>query len=173
TDPQRHIQRRDEAEATTALIIPTVIVRIERQAPAHFLDAARKFLARDDAASSDGARAHLFADAHAAPLRARDCCHSRLARTVTPKRRGDSIVTVGASGPSRIRLPVRSLIRLSWHHSTKVKTWSSARLVSGASSASTRLRMGVFCPRLNCLLCCLVARRGRCRPVSPDATART
>jgi len=82
----------------------------------------------------------------------RACCHSRLARTVTPKRRGDSIVTVGASGPLRIRRPVRSLIRLRAHHSWKVRTWSSARLVSGASSASTRLRMGVFCPRF-CLGC--------------------
>src|SRR5262249_17736838 len=33
--------------------------------------------------------------------------------------------------------------------------------------------MGVFRPRrCLCLLCCLVTRRGRCHPVSPDATVR-
>src|SRR5215471_8455112 len=50
-DSKRHIQRRDKAEATPALIIPTIIVRIERQALAHFLEAAREFPAHDDAAS--------------------------------------------------------------------------------------------------------------------------
>src|SRR5262249_41570075 len=71
TNPQRHIQWCDKAEATTALIIPIVIVGIKRQPLAHFLDAAREFPPRDDGANTDGARARLFADAHAASLRAR------------------------------------------------------------------------------------------------------
>src|SRR5215472_3014873 len=67
----------------------------------------------------------------------RACCHSRLAATRMPMRRGDSCTNGGPSGPSRIRLPVRSLMRLSRHHSWKVRTWSSASEVNGASSAST------------------------------------
>ena len=52
-----------------------------------------------------------------------------------------------------MRRPVRSLIRFSRHHSTKLKTWSSASEVSGASSASTRRAIGVFVPRRFCLGC--------------------
>jgi len=51
-----------------------------------------------------------------------------------------------------MRRPVRSEIRLSAHHSWKLRTWSSASEVSGASSASTRLRMDVLRPRLGCLV---------------------
>src|SRR6516164_539150 len=67
TDAHRHIQRRDEAEAAPALVTPTINVRIERQAPPHFIDAAREFLARDDGADGDGARERLFAGHHRAP----------------------------------------------------------------------------------------------------------
>jgi len=71
TDPQRHVQRRDETEATPALVVPITVVWIEREPLAHFLKPAREFPARDDAASTDGARARLFADAHAEPRQRR------------------------------------------------------------------------------------------------------
>jgi len=57
-------RRRDEAEGTTAFVIPIAVVRVEAATGAHFFEPAREFLARDDAASTDGARARLFADAH-------------------------------------------------------------------------------------------------------------
>jgi hypothetical protein len=51
-----------------------------------------------------------------------------------------------------MRRPVRSLTRFRRHHSWKLSTWSSVSDMSGASSASARLRMVVFGLRLECLL---------------------
>src|SRR5262249_7383819 len=94
-DAQRHVQRRDEAEAAPALVVPLVIVGIEWETVAHFLDAAREFLARDDAVSADAARAHLFAD-HDAP----------------PRTEGESspIFSPVFGGVLRFLVPFRSLI---------------------------------------------------------------
>jgi hypothetical protein len=63
TDPQRHIERRDETEAAAALVIPTVDIRIEWKSFARFREPAREFLARDDAISAHAVRARLLADA--------------------------------------------------------------------------------------------------------------